>query len=120
MSTVVLRGWMLDGGSVAISGLVVDNVTIAVDRSRIWAKDGPAVGIDVSSASDVAPVNISVTGLRLTARNSDLRSTGNASATVLGVTVASSNHLFGKERVSFRDGARCGARQHVSQGDLHE
>ncbi len=99
-STVVLRGWGMDGGFIAIAGIggsltplpaAVDNVTIAIHRSRIWALDGPAVGIDVHSDSNGAPLNITVTGLRLTARSSDLRSTGNTSATVLGVTGASTS-----------------------------
>jgi hypothetical protein len=64
-----------------------------VDGSRIWAVEGPAVGIDARSldTSGAAPLNITVTGLRLTARNSDLRSTGTASAAVLGVTATATS-----------------------------
>jgi hypothetical protein len=46
-STVALRDWGLYGGFIAITGpptsgtgAVVDNVTVAVDRSRIWAVEG--------------------------------------------------------------------------------
>ncbi len=70
----------------------VEIVTIAVDRSRIWAVDGPAAGIDAGGDDDAMRLQINVTGLRLVARHSDLRSKGNDSATVLGVTGVTPSH----------------------------
>jgi hypothetical protein len=92
-STVVLRGWGLEGGFVAIVGpwtatslsIRLDNVTIAVDRSRIWAVGGPAVGVQ-AIGDNTKLANITINGLRFAAQHSDLRSLGSVSAAVLSVT----------------------------------